>query len=311
MHRPPLSLAKSIIHGLRSGDHVDGGALIVVLAFMVMLLGLVMAFFSHSLSERQVSKSSGSQTKVEIFAQGALDSIIADLKQEIAAGSTVLDIPSGSVYFPKAPANMVPALVGSSGTGGMENLVKCSVNGLAPYPDGTARACNSSSSSPSLNGRSFSASVWNKPLLMPPVSITDFTPQLTGGTFTPPDWVLVSRSGANPPAWSSDLRTSADNPATVVGRYAYTIYDEGGLLDANVAGYPSTSTTNQSAYKPATAYSDLKQIGLTAEQSDRSWHGATGPPRRHPVTISPLRLLPPIQVPPITPIPSFPTPRAS
>ena len=108
MHRPPLSPVKSTTRGLRSGHQVDGGALIVVLAFMVMLLGLVMAFFSHSLSERQVSKSSGSQTKVELFAQGAMDSVISDLKQEIAAGSTASTITAGSVtvtnYFPTAPA---------------------------------------------------------------------------------------------------------------------------------------------------------------------------------------------------------------
>jgi hypothetical protein len=29
-----------------------------------------------------------------------------------------------------------------------------------------------------------------------------------------------------------------DEPHKRSGRYAYAIYDEGGLLDANVAGYP-------------------------------------------------------------------------
>ena len=202
MHRPPLSPVKLTTRVLRSGDHVDGGALIVVLAFMVMLLGLVMAFFSHSLSERQVSKSSGSQTKVELFAQGAMDSVISDLKQEIAAGSSNAVVTAGSVtvtnYFPTAPANIVPALVSSTGTGGLENLVKCSANGQPSYPSGTSRACNSSTASTSLNGRAFTASLWNKPLLMAPASSTDFTPQLTGGIFTPPDWILVSRNGVNP-----------------------------------------------------------------------------------------------------------------
>ena len=287
MHRSTLSPVNANTHGMRFGHHVDGGALIIVLAFMVMLLGLVMAFFSHSLSERQVSKSSGSQTKVELFAQGAADSIISDLKQEIAAGSTPWTTNVGGVtvtnYFPTASTNMVPALAGSSGTGGLENLVKLSAYGQKfYYPDGPTRACNSSSASASLNGRSYTASLWNKPLLMSPTSSTDFTPQLAGATFTPPDWVLVSRNGANPTFWSADLKTSAANSATVVGRYAYTIYDEGGLLDANVAGYPSTSTTNQYAYKQATAYADLTQIGLTADQSDqlvawRNWASSQAP----------------------------------
>ncbi len=38
--------------------------------------------------------------------------------------------------------------------------------------------------------------------------------------------------------WSANLRWNATNSSTVVGRYAYVIYDEGGLLDMNAAGFP-------------------------------------------------------------------------
>jgi hypothetical protein len=47
----------------------------------------------------------------------------------------------------------------------------------------------------------------------------------------------------------------------VVGRYAYAIYDEGGLLDVNVAGYPSTSTAAQFGSKMSLAYANLTSLG--------------------------------------------------
>jgi len=47
----------------------------------------------------------------------------------------------------------------------------------------------------------------------------------------------------------------------VIGRFAYNIYDEGGLLDVNVSGYPSgVSGTNLSILKGALAGADLSVI---------------------------------------------------
>ncbi|MBA3544422.1 MAG: hypothetical protein H0T83_08295, partial [Chthoniobacterales bacterium] len=54
--------------------------------------------------------------------------------------------------------------------------------------------------------------------------------------------------------------TSASNGTSILGRYAYIIYDEGGLLDMNVAGYPTVSTPAQFGRKGAVAYADLKVI---------------------------------------------------
>src|SRR5207245_4783564 len=47
-------------------------------------------------------------------------------------------------------------------------------------------------------------------------------------SFTSPDLVLVTGQGPNP----------APAPSAVIGRYAFSVYDEGGLLDMNVAGSP-------------------------------------------------------------------------
>jgi len=264
-----------------------GVALIIVLAFVVLLTGLVVAYFSRAMSDRQISTSSAAQTKVQLFAQGAANTIIDDLKQEMAAGSSPTATPANSttnVYYPTA-ATMVPYRVGVASNPALVNLVKRSASGqaffqssaTAPYPQiagypASNRASAVASSSASLNGRFVTAARWNKPLFLPATSATDQTPLASSG-FVVPDWILVTRNGNNL-SGATTLPLSAisrgnkytgnatNDGGVVIGRYAYNIYDEGGLLDVNVAGYPSNSAVNHSAYKPALSYADLTQIFL-------------------------------------------------
>src|SRR5207302_3718958 len=70
------------------------------------------------------------------------------------------------------------------------------------------------------------------------------------------------------PAWDPTLANAAPtNNNYAVGRYAYAIYDEGGLLDANVAGCPSGLNATQSAaqYGPKgpSAFADLTALGIS------------------------------------------------
>ncbi|MGB8353236.1 MAG: hypothetical protein WCD79_05060, partial [Chthoniobacteraceae bacterium] len=265
----------------------DGGmALVIALAFIVLMTGLIVAFFSRAMSERQVSNSSANETKVELFAIGATDSIIADLKQEIVDGSgtNVVSITTGSstvtLYYPSSPATSAPAISGftpaysSPGveSDGLANLVKYSAyqsgssvpfySGTSYVNTGTVRASNVLTTGTSLNGRSVSLARWNKPLLIAkqtPTSSADLTPV---AAFSAPAWVLVARSGSTPVAgsYSNSMAWSTNNPSAIVGRYSYTIYNEGGLLDMNVAGYPSTTGTAMAAYKNALSYADLTQL---------------------------------------------------
>src|SRR5439155_7637354 len=84
--------------------------------------------------------------------------------------------------------------------------------------------------------------------LLPPFN--PYPPVVNG--FTPPDWVFVSGQGPT-------VITAPDS--SVVGRYAYAVYDEGGLLDMNVAGYPTGTTVTQSGRKGSLAYADLTALG--------------------------------------------------
>src|SRR5687768_9311325 len=94
-----------------------GVALILVLAFVVLLTGLVIAYFSRSMNARALSNNSFNQLKSDQLARSAIDIIVADFKQEIVAGSTSTSVGSGSnqstIYTPSTPANVVPTRSGN------------------------------------------------------------------------------------------------------------------------------------------------------------------------------------------------------
>ena len=113
---------------------------------------------------------------------------------------------------------------------------------------------------------------------MSTTSDTDLTPvSPTNGTsnvFVAPDWVLVARDGSNPTgAFNSNMVASATAATSVIGRYAYAIYDEGGLLDLNAAGYPTDSAGKNDpnvVYKAGLPFADLTQLpGISALSSAR------------------------------------------
>jgi len=61
-------------------------ALIIVLAFVVLLTGLAIAYFSRTTSDRPVAHSSFNQSEVDQLAASAMENIIGDLRQEIVNG---------------------------------------------------------------------------------------------------------------------------------------------------------------------------------------------------------------------------------
>ena len=303
-----------------------GSALLIVLSFVLLLTIITLAFLSRALLEKKVGNASANQTRTDVFAAGAVNAIISDFQQEIAAGSGGLPTPtttSATIYTasygpakvtiytpyastaksPPTPLGMVPSrtwpttsvlstIESSSSLKAfpLPNLLKCSLTGVnngaffypttdaTHYPNAGAypptemtfssQDPDDSTATPSLNGRAYTAQRWNEPLLLPKktATATDVTPDST--YFTVPDWILVQRDGSNPTVWSTALcatppgvvtASTSQNP--VVGRYAYTVYDEGGLLDMNVAGHPTTvsGTVN---YPDTLANADLTQLML-------------------------------------------------
>ena len=68
-------------------------------------------------------------------------------------------------------------------------------------------------------------------------------------------------------SWDASLADiSQSNHA--IGRYAYAIYDEAGLIDANVAGFPSSTAVTQSGRGGSVAYADLSpSTGINLPQA--------------------------------------------
>ena len=249
----------------------QGVALVVVLCFVVLLSGLVVAYFSQVTAQRQVSDGSFNQNKADELARSALDIVVSGLKQEIADpnNSTALAVGSGTplstLYSPLTAASMLPARSGnpSGSPDPLPNLVRRSWRGDSPLVNtpvysSKASAVNSTTDA-SASGRTITARRWNSHYLLPRPARADPTDSTPVSDFTPPDWVFVTNTG---PAV-----ITAPTPA-VLGRYAYAIYDEGGLLDVNVAGFPTLAPVDQSSHKMALAYADLTQIGLSSSAID-------------------------------------------
>jgi hypothetical protein len=241
--------------------------LIIVLAFVVLLTGLVLTYFSRTTSERQLAHSSYNDTSADLLARTALDIIVSDLKQEIAAGSSLTTVNGLTIYTPNSSANMLPMRSGnpSGSPDPIPNLVRRS------WANDTnltirSRASNVNSTSDiSLNGRSVSSTRWNSHYMVPKGNTaTDDSSPIP--TFTTPDWVFVTNQGPTP----------SPSPANVIGRYAYAIYDEGGLLDANLVGLPSPTpgpvtiaspSPSRTAYisrRGTVAFADLTALPLTS-----------------------------------------------
>jgi hypothetical protein len=218
----------------------EAAALVIVLAFLVLLCGLVLAYFTRTTNERQLASSSFDDTAAEILARSSLDIIVSDLKQEIADARSV------------GPGNIQPVAFGTPAPGAtpIPNLLRRSVSG-----DPTGRTSNSSSSVPSANGRSITAGRWNSHYLIPRATTAAAIDSTPVSTFVAPDWILLTPDGP-------EVMTT---PATtVIGRFAYLVFDEGALLDLNIAGFPFSPVAPAAAASPGISTVALGRKGNVA-----------------------------------------------
>jgi hypothetical protein len=248
----------------------EGAALIIVLAFVVLLTGVAVAYLARTTTDRAVAQSSSNQSKANQLAESGADTVIGDLRQEIVNGSTATTVGSSTIYTPTTAANMLPQRSGTSDL--MPNLIRRSVspdNMILPGVGSRASLLNSGPVDPANPKRGeITLPRWNKHYLIPRpggANPTDTTPISGAGGFTAPDWVILTRGGPVASTWNITLADQTPaNDSYAVGRYAYAVYDEGGLLDANVAGYPATATTAaQYGPKGVSAFADLTVLGMS------------------------------------------------
>jgi hypothetical protein len=244
-----------------------GAALLIVLAFVVLLTGVSVAYLSRTTSDRQVAHGSFNQSKADQLVASAMDNILGDLRKEIANGSTATAEPDGTtLYTPTAAANMIPQHSGQN-PAGVPNLIRRSVrsDSLSGNPGLPSLASPvNSTTDVSANGRSVTPARWNTHYLVPKQNTgTDDSIPINAFANATPDWVFVTSDPTNTTAGRKVI-TSPDQ--TVIGRYSYAIYDVGGLLDMNVAGYPTDPSAapipaQRIGRKGSLAYADLTALG--------------------------------------------------
>jgi len=239
-----------------------GFALIFVLAMLVLVMGLVLAFFSKVVHQRQLSLLSYSAMQGTYLSEVALETILEDLRHEVEAGSEpdsmigaeinvwrprLVEVPG--VNVPAAPS-IIPQ---RSGDQGIRNIVKVSRRqtpffaGGAGYgtptnrtATGKDRATATATTDVSLNGRSMLAERWLDPRMMS---------EEESQSFLAPDWIYLDRRGKQPNLAGTVIPEAVKSPAAgndekVVGRYAYVIYDLGGLIDVNAVGNGLDESSN-------------------------------------------------------------------
>src|SRR5882672_9486378 len=134
------------------GRSPKGAALIIVLAFVVLVTVLGVTYLSRTTTDRQLAQSSFNDTTADLVARSALDITVSDLKQEIATNT------------PVSAANIQPARYPAPIPADNPNLLRYSSRN-----DARTRASTIISTAASANGRSISLARWNSHYLVPPV----------------------------------------------------------------------------------------------------------------------------------------------
>ena len=215
-----------------------GVALITVLSLVVIVSLILVAFVAAMRIERAASYSYSQSITAEYVGVGGLRRIVAELQNEMGKDAApLLDYPGKPVYTNVSSTNIMPQYVGTNPA--MSNLVKISTT-TPPYAgtlsSGRLVASSVNTSIAAANGRFVDTNRWNLPQLG----------TFPGATNTP-NWILMTRSGVTDGGSGSFGTTgntlnnsSPGNTNFVIGRFAYAIYDTGGLLDITQAGYPSS-----------------------------------------------------------------------
>jgi hypothetical protein len=210
-------------------------------------------------------------------AQGATDLIVADLQKEMTNSSTVSSSGSYTWLMPISAASMVPIRAMKSSMASDPNFINLIKQSGLAGAGGMIPAGTVPTTAAAMDGSSVGGSRWS-------------APQLTGSATGPvnfsdaqvPNWTLMTRAGVPASqAWNTAFQDPViSNSNYVIGRFAFNVYDEGGLLDVNVAGSPASIVSGSDAsLKGSLGFADLSLIpGITnADTFIKSWRNrATG-----------------------------------
>jgi hypothetical protein len=223
----------------RSIRRYSGAALVITLAMLILVSFVVVAFLGRSTREAVLVGGAVGGQKADLLANSVSELIIADLKNEMRAGSTETVIDEIAIMEPTSAATAFPSqnrLAATTGTSYVNVLKQSGATGGMFTASGTKLISDNTTTqttTASVDGRKISEDRWNAPQL------------LVGGSFSTsqvPNWILMDRVGIAPSqSWNNTFKDrTPTNDSYIIGRFAYNIYDVSGLLDVNVAGCPSS-----------------------------------------------------------------------
>jgi hypothetical protein len=229
-----------------------GVALVIVISLIAMLTVVTVALLLIVGQSTQRTAGEVAAHQSESLAQTAFEIMLGDLGNEMERGSasfTDNKLADGSNYrlydmTGKRQGMRVTSSV-MAGAPGAGVLVKQSQATLPfhSWPPAAGKPVpliRSSSVGTESGNTPINPALWLAPKFLAPAEI------FSGSTA--PRWVYLARNGSNPTAYVADLRrektsTGAPNPSFVLGRYAYNLYETSGMLDINVAGFPTATSS--------------------------------------------------------------------
>lgn len=188
---------------------------------IILVAGVVVAFFSQVQFSRDIEASGAARTKAEILARSGLDYTTSLLTREIIDPDN--SVASEGSYRPIGAANYRPKIQLKQAA---DDIRRLHVPGLIKQSiaDFDPMASTVGTGDPDGRNRWLGPSRWNAPYFY--YSVPQFTTAQQA-----PDWIYFSSEGPT-------------KTAPALGRIAFNIYRLDGLLDLNVAGFPSTLNGN-------------------------------------------------------------------
>ncbi len=221
-------------------------ALVAVLLLLSLVVVLVTTLLFLVGSDRTANSDYAEQLRAQGLAQAGIQTMITDLRQEMEAGSALITSANGAeAWYPLTATSMrimrisnAPAAINHlrSSLSFTPASIFASPDYAGTLPFSRVSALSSTTNS-SQNGR-----IVPYPAFWDQVYLYDTNLAASSKPY-PPSWIYIQRSGVstNSLSWSNSLADKAQgNSSYVLGRYAYQLYDEGGLLDLNVAGGPTS-----------------------------------------------------------------------
>ncbi|HWL51204.1 MAG TPA: hypothetical protein VNQ90_02125 [Chthoniobacteraceae bacterium] len=256
----------------------DGAALIVTLMFLLLISGLIVAFFSRTLLDNRLSRAASGRLETERTLYEVSELLTDQLVQEIRdpVFSTSLGVEGVNYFLPRHSDDRLtmlpsrsPATLEPESSDAWSPLLKVSAPDT-PFstiaPTTRTMATDSSTATPGLNGRSLGVDDWFG--VDGPRFLASDDPNNDSRNI--PTWCLITlgngigmRDGTGPgdPFTDDDLATLSDrnSPNYVTGRFAYAIYDLGGMLNINLAGH-SPEVSAPASRRDHLSYLDLSGL---------------------------------------------------